>query len=43
MTYCSTAFAVLNAGFKPVLVDIDKNTPTLNINELKKKLQIKQK
>ena len=24
MTHCSTAFAVLNAGFKPVLVDIDK-------------------
>ena len=23
MTYCSTAFAVINAGLKPVLVDID--------------------
>ena len=43
MTYCSTAFAVLNAGFKPVLVDIDKNTPTLNINELKKKITNKTK
>ena len=38
MTYCSTAFAVINAGYKPILVDINKDTPTININEIKKKI-----
>ena len=38
MTYCSTAFAIINAGLKPILVDIDKYTPTININEIKKKI-----
>ena len=32
MTYCSTAFAVINAGLKPVLVDIENLSPTLAIS-----------
>ena len=38
MTYCSTAFAVINAGLKPILVDIDKSSPTLSLGILKKKI-----
>ena len=38
MTYCSTAFAVINAGLKPVLVDIDERTPTINISKIKSKI-----
>ena len=38
MTYCSTAFAVINAGLKPVLVDIENLSPTLAISELKQKI-----
>ena len=38
MTYCSTAFAVLNANLKPVLVDTEYLTPTINIEDLKKKI-----
>jgi len=41
MTYCSTAFAVLNVGLKPVLVDINYNDPTISIKELKKKVNNK--
>ena len=37
MTFCSTAYAVINAGLKPVLVDINNKNPTLSILELKKK------
>ncbi len=37
MTYCSTAFAVLNAGLKPILVDIDKSSPIISLDILKKK------
>ncbi len=43
MTYCSTAFAVINAGLKPVLVDLENNKPTININEIKKKITNKTK
>ena len=43
MTYCSTAFAILNAGLKPVLVDLEINTPTISINDLKKKISKKTK
>jgi len=28
MTYCSTLFAVIEAGHKPILVDISKNKST---------------
>ena len=38
MTYCSTAFAVINAGLKPVLVDIDAFKSTISINDLKNKI-----
>ena len=43
MTYCSTAFSVINAGLKPVLVDLEKNKPTICIREIKKKLTSKTK
>lgn len=41
MTYCSTAFAIIKAGFKPVLVDIDKNSPLINIDEINRKINKK--
>ena len=43
MTYCSTAFAVINAGLKPILVDISILEPTISINELKAKITNKTK
>ena len=41
MTYCSTAFAIINAGLKPVLVDIEKQKSTIDITKLKKKITLK--
>jgi dTDP-4-amino-4,6-dideoxygalactose transaminase len=38
MTYASTFYAVVNAGLKPVLVDINSNDPLINFNEIKKKI-----
>lgn len=38
MTYCSTAFAVINAGLKPVLVDIEKHTPLISLKQLESKI-----
>ena len=38
MTYCSTAFSVINANLKPILVDIDYKKPTINIDEIEKKI-----
>ena len=38
MTWCSTAIAVLKANLKPVLVDIQKNSSTICLNSLKKKI-----
>ena len=43
MTYCSTAFAIINAGLKPVLVDLEKNKPTINIKKINSKLSNKTK
>ena len=43
MTYCSTAFSVINANLKPILVDIDYRKPTINIDEIKKKITKKTK
>ena len=43
MTYCSTAFAVIEANLKPVLVDTEKLRSTIDINELKKKITNKTK
>ena len=37
MTYCSTAFSVINANLKPVLVDIEALGSTICIKDLKKK------
>ena len=38
MTYCSTAFAVLNAGLKPVLVDIDHMSSSISIKDIKNRI-----
>jgi dTDP-4-amino-4,6-dideoxygalactose transaminase len=38
MTYCSTAFAIINAGLNPVLADIENNRSTISINEIKKRI-----
>ena len=43
MTYCSTAFAVINANLKPVLVDIDYLKPTISVEKIKKKINSKTK
>ena len=37
MTWCSTAFAVIKANLKPVLVDIETDKSTISIESLKKK------
>jgi len=36
MTYCSTIFSVINSGLKPVLADINENSPLINIDSIKK-------
>jgi dTDP-4-amino-4,6-dideoxygalactose transaminase len=38
MTYCSTAFAVLNANLKPILVDTEYLSPGIDIAKIKKKI-----
>ena len=43
MTYCSTAFSVIEANLKPILVDTDKLSPNISVHELKKKITIKTK
>jgi dTDP-4-amino-4,6-dideoxygalactose transaminase len=43
MTYCSTAFAVINANLKPILADINYLEPTINLNEIKRKITKKTK
>ena len=43
MTYCSTAFAVINAGLRPVLVDIEPSKSTISLNDLKNKITKKTK
>ena len=40
MTYASTFYAVINAGLKPVLVDINYNDPLINIDHIIKKINI---
>ncbi len=37
-TYCSTIFSVIRANLKPVLVDIQKDNPTICPKDLKKKI-----
>ena len=43
MTYCSTLFSVMRCNLKPILVDIDKNTSTISVEEIKKKITKKTK
>ena len=43
MTYCSTAFAVIEANLKPILVDTDKLSPNISIEDLKRKINKKTK
>ena len=43
MTYCSTAFSVIEANLKPILVDTDKLSPNISVHELKKKISKKTK
>ncbi len=38
MTYCSTAFAIINAGLKPILVDVSNKSPTIDPEQVKKKI-----
>jgi len=38
MTFCSTAFAIINAGLKPVLIDLEVNTPTIDTKLIKNKI-----
>ena len=43
MTYCSTAFSVINANLKPILADVEKLGSTICIKDLKKKINHKTK
>tara|TARA_Y100001958_G_C21150761_1_gene486984 strand:- start:15 stop:449 length:435 start_codon:yes stop_codon:yes gene_type:complete len=43
MTYASTFYAVLNAGLKPVLVDINDNDPLINFKNILNKITNKTK
>ncbi len=43
MTYCSTAFSIINANLKPVLVDTEYLKSTISISDLKKKITKKTK
>tara|TARA_X000000368_G_C23030506_1_gene712308 strand:+ start:602 stop:1693 length:1092 start_codon:yes stop_codon:yes gene_type:complete len=38
MTYASTFYAVINAGLKPILVDINDNDPLINLNHIANKI-----
>ena len=39
MTWCSTVFAVVHAGLKPVLVDTEKNGSVICVGPLEKQYQ----
>lgn len=43
MTYCSTIFSIIRAGLKPVLVDIEKNSPVISNEKIKQKINSKTK
>jgi len=43
MTYASTFYAVINAGLKPVLVDINSDDPHINFEQIVKKTSKKTK
>ena len=42
-TFAATINSIINAGCKPVLVDVEKETWTINLNEIKKKVTSKTK
>ena len=41
MTYCSTVFAVIHANLRPVLIDTKFNTPTIDLELIKKNISKK--
>ena len=43
MTYCSTAFSIINCGLKPVLVDIENNKSCIDVNKIKDQITLKTK
>ena len=43
MTYCSTAFSIIEADLKPILVDTEKFCSTIDIQKLKTKITNKTK
>ena len=43
MTYASTFYAIINAGLKPVLVDINSDNPLINLEKIKRKINKKTK
>ena len=43
MTYAATFYAIINAGLKPVLVDINANDPLINIEIIRNKITKKTK
>ncbi|MDA9662932.1 DegT/DnrJ/EryC1/StrS family aminotransferase [bacterium] len=38
MTYASTFYAIINAGLKPILVDINEDSPLISIKNIKRKI-----
>jgi len=43
MTWISTVLAIINNGLKPILVDVNKNSALISLNEIKKKITKKTK
>ncbi len=43
MTWISTVLAVINNNLKPILVDVDRNSSLISLNEIKKKINKKTK
>ncbi len=43
MTYASTFYSVINAGLKPILVDINENDPLINFDQILNKITKKTK
>jgi dTDP-4-amino-4,6-dideoxygalactose transaminase len=43
MTYCSTIFSVINCNLKPILADIQDNSPLINLNNIKRLISKKTK
>jgi dTDP-4-amino-4,6-dideoxygalactose transaminase len=43
MTYCSTIFSVINSGLKPILADINDDSPLINVDNIQKLISKKTK